>query len=192
MFLSNTSYKMGVTSSMEWSEFYKFIEDGDSTDEYEYDIDDFEDIKKSSLQIIATRPTILPYYDMVSWFISHTDISTCTIVKYARKVIGSFILDDISYMYKLGSAKVCLDDKFIEGFIEKEVKKEEIKMGDLIMEWWHDPSTFTIISDKMYPIRILEKSSILVAIIICLLYGENDYLNFKLGWVPLIHHVLKG
>jgi hypothetical protein len=30
---------------MEWSEIYKFIEDGDFTDEYESDIDDLEDIK---------------------------------------------------------------------------------------------------------------------------------------------------
>jgi hypothetical protein len=71
---------------------------------------------------------------MVWWIISHTDISTCTIVNFVQKVVGSFRPEDISNMYKLGSAKVCLDDNFIKGFIENEVEKEEIQMGDLIRE----------------------------------------------------------
>jgi hypothetical protein len=33
---------------MEWSEIYKFIEDGDFIDEYEFDVDDLVDIKKSA------------------------------------------------------------------------------------------------------------------------------------------------
>jgi hypothetical protein len=31
---------------MEWSETYKFIEDKDITDEYKFDVDDLEYIKK--------------------------------------------------------------------------------------------------------------------------------------------------
>jgi hypothetical protein len=58
-FYSDTSYKIGVKNYMEWSEIYKFIEDGDFTDEYESDVDDLEDIKKSSLHKITSRPTIL-------------------------------------------------------------------------------------------------------------------------------------
>jgi hypothetical protein len=65
-------------------------------------------------------------------------------------------------------------------------------MGDLIRDWWHDPSAFKIISDKIYPIQRLKKPPMLVSIMLCRLYGEKDSLKFKLGWVPLIHHILKG
>jgi hypothetical protein len=191
-FYSDTSYKIRVKNCMEWSEIYNFIEDGNFTDEYESDADDFEDVKRSILHKITSRPTILPYYDMVQWIISHTDISTCTIVNYSRQVIGSFRPEDISNMYKLEPTKVNLDENFIEGFIEKEIKKEEVQMVDLIRDWWHDSSTFKIISDKIYPIQKLKKPPMLVATMLCRLYGEKDSLKFKLGWVPLIHQILKG
>jgi hypothetical protein len=85
-------------------------------------------------------------------------------------------------MYKLGSPKFCLDDNFIKGFIEKKVEKEEIQMGDLIKEWWYDSNSFKIISNKIYHIQILKKLPILVAIMLCHLYGEKDSFKFKLGF----------
>jgi hypothetical protein len=83
---------------MEWREIYKFIEDGDFTHEYESNVDDLVDIKKYFLQKIATRPTVLHYYDMVRWIISHIDISTYTIVNSAWNIVGSFKPEDISNM----------------------------------------------------------------------------------------------
>jgi hypothetical protein len=65
-------------------------------------------------------------------------------------------------------------------------------MVDLIREWWHDSSGLKIISDKVYSIQSLKKLQMLVAIMLCRLYGENDSLKFKLGWVPLIHQTLEG
>jgi hypothetical protein len=63
-------------------------------------------------------------------------------------------------------------------------------MVDLIREWWYDPNSFKVIGDKVYPIPRLNKSPMLVAIMLCLLYGEKDSSKFKLSWVPLIHQVL--
>jgi len=50
---------------MEWSGIYKFIEDKDFMDEYKSIVDDIEDIKKSIMHRITSKPTILSYYDMV-------------------------------------------------------------------------------------------------------------------------------
>jgi hypothetical protein len=92
--------------------------------DYEFDNDDLVDIKKSCLHNIATRPTIIPYYDMVWWIISHDDTFNSTIVNSARKIVGSFRIEYISNMYKLGLPKVFLDGNFINSLIEKEVEKE--------------------------------------------------------------------
>jgi hypothetical protein len=104
---------------MEWSEIYKFIEDDFFKDEYESNVDDIEDIKKSILHRITSKIPILPYYDMLRWIISHTDISTYSIVNSSHKVIGSFRPKDIYNMYKLEPTQVNLDENFIKGFIEK-------------------------------------------------------------------------
>jgi hypothetical protein len=45
---------------------------------------------------------------------------------------------------------------------------------------------------KYIPFKDWKKNPILVAVMLYQLYGENDSLDFKLGWVLLIHHVLKG
>jgi hypothetical protein len=79
-----------------------------------------------SLHKVSTRPTILPYYDMVSWVISHTDITTCTVVNSSRQIVGSFRRDDITNMDKLDMPIVSLDDNFIKKFVQKEVDGEEI------------------------------------------------------------------
>jgi hypothetical protein len=62
-----------------------------------------------------------------------------------------------------------------------------MKMGDLIREWWHDSNPFKLLSEKIYPFPILKKPPMLVAIMLCHIYGEKYSSNFKLGWVPLIH-----
>jgi hypothetical protein len=69
-------------------------------------------------------------------------------------------------MYKLGPPKICLDDNFIKSFIEKEVEGEEMQMGDLIREWWHDSNSFKIIADKIYHVPRLKKPPMLVAIML--------------------------
>jgi len=65
-------------------------------------------------------------------------------------------------------------------------------MFNLIRDWWYDPSTLNIISDKVYPIQKLKKPLMIVSTMLSQLYGERDSLNFKLRWVPHIHHILKG
>jgi hypothetical protein len=64
-FFSDTTFKMGMSNSMEWSQIYAFFQQGDFSEEYESDVDDLVDIKASELHKIVSRPTILPYYDMV-------------------------------------------------------------------------------------------------------------------------------
>jgi hypothetical protein len=114
---------------------YKLIQDDDFTKEYESNVDDLVDIKKSSLHKVASRPTILPYYDMVRWVISHTNFTTCRVVNSSCQIVGSFRRDDITHMYKLDMPTLSPDDNFIKKFIQKEVDGEEIRMDDLIRNW---------------------------------------------------------
>jgi len=64
-------------------------------------------------------------------------------------------------------------------------------MVDLIREWWSDPNSFKIIGDKIYHVPRLNKSPMLVSIMIYHLYGFF-FFKFKLGWFPLINQVLMG
>jgi hypothetical protein len=63
-------------NSLEWIQIYTFIEEGNFTEEYESYANDLVDVKKYELHKIGAIPTIFPYYDMVRWIISYTNIST--------------------------------------------------------------------------------------------------------------------
>jgi len=95
------------------------MEEGDLKNEYESDVDDLVDIKRYDLHNIATRLAIFPYYDMVRWIISHTNISTCTTVNSFQVIVSSFRLDDVSNMYDMSPPTVSVDDNFIKEFIKK-------------------------------------------------------------------------
>jgi hypothetical protein len=47
-------------------------------------------IAQEEMHKIATRPQILPYYDMVRWALDHVDILTRTIFNEQREAVGSF------------------------------------------------------------------------------------------------------
>jgi hypothetical protein len=66
--------------------------------------------------------------------ISHTGISTCTIVNSSCEVVGSFMLEDFNDIYKLIPPIFRLDVNFIKEFIKKNVEKEEVQMDKLIKE----------------------------------------------------------
>jgi len=84
------------------------------------------DTKASQLHKIASRPTIVPYYDMVRWIISHTNISTCNVDNSSHQVIGSFRHEDVNYMYNLSQLTIRLDENFINEFIKEKFEKEEM------------------------------------------------------------------
>jgi hypothetical protein len=148
-FYVDTTYKTRLKNCLDWEEIYEFLEAGNFEDEYESDEDDFKDIKRSSLHKVATRPTILPYYDMVHWIISHIDIKTCTIVNHAQQVVGSFRPDDIVNMYKLDTSEVCLDRKILQQFEENKLKVKKREMDELIKNWCYDPNSFKIRLNKL-------------------------------------------
>ena len=67
------------------------------------------DIRRSRLHRVASRPMVLPSYDIICWILPNSDIMTCIIVNHENIVIRSFRHDDIARMYKLQPIEVCLD-----------------------------------------------------------------------------------
>jgi len=66
--------------------------------------------------------------------ISHTGISTCTIVNSSYEVVGSFVPKYFNDIYNLIPPIFTLDVNFIKEFIKKNVEKEEVKMDKFIKE----------------------------------------------------------
>ena len=66
---------------------------------YSYDSNDNEKdnlvtkykiVAKAEMHKVASRPHLLPYYDMIQWALDHVDIPTRTIINEQKVTIGTF------------------------------------------------------------------------------------------------------
>jgi len=84
------------------------------------------------MHIIATRPTILPYYDMVWLIISHYNVQTYNVINSSQHVVGSFKPKNVFNMHKSEPPKENIEKQFIDKFELKQIIKAEIFMPKLI------------------------------------------------------------
>jgi hypothetical protein len=66
------------------------------SDDYNYDIvkDDmntrYKTIVQLKMHLVATRPRLLPYYDMIRWALDHVDLPSRTILNDRQDMIRTF------------------------------------------------------------------------------------------------------
>ena len=142
---------------------------------------------------VAARPRILPYYDMIRWALDHVDIPTRTIISEQRVTVGTFRPESLHAMYKLSStSNFTYNVKFLVDFRQKECKKYDKSLSDLIKDWVSHPAKFRVDSYEVYSISSLEPQFKYIAMMTCRLYGRGDTTHFFLPWVPLMHTVMEG
>jgi hypothetical protein len=142
---------------------------------------------------IATRPRLLPYYDMIRWALDHVDLATRTIMNSQRVTIGTFQPENLQSMYKLPSTfEYTYGVDFLEEFKKKECTEYDKTMPGLIKDWVSRYATFRANDKGMYSIASLEPQYKYVAMMTCRLFGREDTSHFYVSWVPLIFQVAEG
>jgi hypothetical protein len=93
-------------------------------------------IVQSGMHRIATRPRLLPYYDMIRWALDHVDLPTRTIMNNQRVTVGTFRPEHLQTMYKLPStSEYTYGAEFLEEFKQKECVQYDKTMPGLIKDW---------------------------------------------------------
>jgi hypothetical protein len=84
---------------------------------------------------VATRPSLLPYNNMIEWAMDHVDIPTRTIFNSQKAVVGSFRPEHIQVMYKLSSTpNFIYNASFLVNFNKKECDQYGKSLFDLIKD----------------------------------------------------------
>jgi hypothetical protein len=153
----------------------------------------YKAIFQSGMHLVAARPRLLPYPDMIQWALDHVDLPTRTILNNQRKMVGTFRPEHIQAMYKLPQTSECAYGKeFLEEFKKKECEEFDRTLPGLIRDWVSRPALLRINSDGVYSISSLEPNFMYVAMMACRLYGREDTAHFFVQWVPLIYRVAEG
>jgi hypothetical protein len=153
----------------------------------------YKTVVQSGMHLVATRPRLLPYYDMIRWALDHIDLPTRTIISDRWNTVGTFKPDHIQTMYKLPTtAEYTYNDEFLEEFKKKECEQYDKTMPGLIKDWISHPATFRANDKGVYSITSLEPHYMYVAMMTCRLFGREDTTHFYIAWVPLIFRVAEG
>jgi hypothetical protein len=200
--VSDTSPRTGGSVST-WSSITDILQSEavncSDSDDYNYDIvkDDlntkYKTVVQSGMHLVAARPRLLPYFDMIRWALDHIDLPSRTIVNDRRDIIGTFRPEHIQAMYKLPAASEFIFGKeFFAEFKEKECNEFDKTMPGLIKDWVSRSSSFRVNSEGIYSISSLEPNYRYVAMMTCRLFGSEDTAHFYVQWVPLIFRVAEG
>jgi hypothetical protein len=114
-------------------------------------------VVQSGMHKVATRPRLLPYYDMIRWALDHIDLPTRTIMNNQRVTVGTFRLEHIQTMYKLPTtSEYTYGAEFLEEFKEKECTQYDKTMTDLIKDWVSRSVKFRANDQGVYSIASLK------------------------------------
>jgi hypothetical protein len=169
------------------------------SDDYNYDIekDDlntkYKAVVQSRMHLIAARPRLLPYFDMIRWALDHINLPSRTIVNDRQDIIGTFRPEHLQAMYKLpATSELTLGKEFYAEFKEKECTEFDRTLPGLIRDWFSRPSSFRVNNEGIYSISSLQPNYRYVAMMACRLFGLEDTAHFYVQWVPLIYRVAEG
>jgi hypothetical protein len=83
-------------------------------------------VVQAEMHKVATRPRLLPYYDMIRWVLDHVDIPTRTIISEQGVTVGTFRPESLQVMYKLPpTSDFSYNAEFLDGFKQKECEQYE-------------------------------------------------------------------
>jgi hypothetical protein len=161
------------------------------SDDYNYDIvkDDlntkYKTIVQSGMHLVATRPRLLPYYDMIQWALDHVDLPSRTILNDQQAIIGTFRPNISSLCISSHATFECTYGKeFLAEFKKKECEEFEKTMPGLIKDWVSRSSTFRVNDKGVYSISSLEPNYMYVAMMTCpLLDGRIPHIFTSSGYL---------
>jgi hypothetical protein len=204
--VSDTSPRTGGSVST-WSSITDILQSEavncSDSDDYNYDIvkDDlntkYKTVVQSGMHLVAARPRLLPYFDMIRWALDHIDLPSRTIVNDRRDIIGTFRPEHIQAMYKLpATSEFILGKEFFAEFKEKECNEFDKTMPGLIKDWVSRSSSFRVNNEGVYSISSLEPNYRYVAMMTCrfsdrrtrLIFTSSGYPSF-FGWQKVAHSI---
>jgi hypothetical protein len=73
----------------------------------------FQNIKRSSLYMVAAKKPIFPCVELLEWIIHHVDAEKCMLNNKDGECIGVFLPTEVSVYYKLKDVEVKLNKDFL-------------------------------------------------------------------------------
>jgi hypothetical protein len=170
---------MSMTSKVllpTWLDLYKKIHHDDfpeftpHSDPEVRELDDqmFQNIKRSSLYMVASRTHVLPCVETLEWIIHHTNAENFLINNRDGECINVFLPTEVSAYYKLKDVEVRLNKDFVVEFYECH------NTSQLLASWWREDKKFMNRASGWYnTVNLREPYMFLMALICSVIWGKG-------------------
>jgi hypothetical protein len=143
----------------------------------------FQNIKLSSLYMVASRTPTFPCIETLEWIIDHTKVEKCVIIDVADQFVGDFLPVEVNKYYKLREPEVRLNTNFMVKFYEKH------NTNHLLASWWEEDRKFLNRASMWYTTINLREPYTFLMVVICQLYGKKYVSKFLEAWIPLAYTI---
>ena len=180
LFTDTTCNREGVTSL--WEAMYnileeeqpRFMETRITVDRCDYSDASMLDMTCLFFHRIFARLKIIPYINMVKWFLNEADIWDREFKMRSQEVIGSFTLDNLRLMYHLPEPHIIYNRHFVEMF-----SKENDNRVDYTLTWSNNEEKIKKDKNGMYTTLSVCPPHSFAAAMLCRLFCRPDSTKFS-------------
>ena len=123
--------------------------------------------------MIAARPAILPYNDVVRWIIDHAIVKDRSFNTSTGSQLANFCPGTLIRIYALKPYTQLLDVDFVN------TAKSKFNFDQMLKSWMTEPHKFSKRKDELYPIEWFKEPYSLLAVMLCRNYGLPNCSFFK-------------
>ena len=133
--------------------------------------------------MIAVRPTILPYNDVIRWIIDHANVKDRSFNNSTGSQLANFRSVNFVRIYALKPYTQLLDVDFVNA------AKSKFNFDQMLKSWMTEPRKFSKRKYE-YLVEWFKEPYSLLAAMLCRIYGLPNCSFFKEEWAPITHHII--
>ena len=133
---SDTSGRVSGTYQVDWSRIYSIFSNDDLFD-IPNDWPAYQKIKDFGIHSIASRPSILPYNDVVKWIIENTNPKYYSFNCSTGLQLTNFRLEIFVKAYVLKLVRQLLNADFVKA------SKSRYNFDEMLKSWMRNPDKFS-------------------------------------------------
>ena len=177
----DTKAIIGVEPKYKWGEVYRMISSQTVPDAGFEDIHIYEDIERSALMKVATRPELFPCSEVIGWMLPRADVTRMILANTENQGYAAYIPAYVSMAYHLPSPQNYLT----EGWL----KELNLDMVDTVKKMMIPGKSFHTRPSGEYETSTLRTPYRFIVLMLNRIFGRANGKSFKMGWILVIYFV---
>ena len=141
----------------------------------------YNDIEKSALMKVATRPELFLCSKVIGWILPREDVTRIILANTAKQGYDAYNPTYVSMAYHLPSTQVYLTGSWL--------KEAGLDLVEIVKRMMIPGKKFRTRPSREYDTSTLRAPYRFIALMLNRIFGRANGKNFKIGWIPVIFFI---